>query len=189
MGVTTNNNTPSTSGMSTGRGGKSQRSYDPSRKMGLLPKGAQSVPKGAQNLSTDTGAMYIVGSQVVQPSKADIGMDEFVAEKLGREKQGQQKRRRERVDEEERLNKLLSRDGGLSTGAKALNQVLGIASKQANGNGAADGNSSRHSSFSAEAVKHIGFDPSGAKHALTDADVRRKVRLTSWFFRMNLTVG
>jgi hypothetical protein len=186
--IQTKEDTSSTSGMSTGGGRKTSGSYDPSQKRGLLPKGAQSVPKTAQNLSADTGAMYIVGSQVIRPLKADIAMDEFVAEKLGREKQGQQQRRRERLDEEERLNKLLSRDGGLTTGAKALNQALGINSKGASD---ADGNTSRNTSksgFSAEAVKHIGFDPSGTKQAQTDADVKRKVRLATTILSTNLTI-
>jgi len=157
----------------TAKPGRKSDGYDPSRKQGLIPIGAQAVPSSSQNLSGDTGAMYIVGTQVVRPSKG--GGEEFVSENIGRERQEKSKRRRERDEEEERLNQLLTRDGGLSSGAKALAQVRATTggSKQL---GPRTNEKSTRAAFSAEALKRIGFDPTSIKQITSDVDVKRKVR-------------
>ena len=148
------------------RSGKSR--FDPSKKTGLLPVGAQAVPTEARNLSGDTGAMYVVGSQVFRPAQGDG--DEFVSEKLGRAREDRVKRKKDRDEEEERLGQLLARDGGLSNGAKALAQVMGSSSGKPGAN-------STKSAFSAEAVKRIGFDPTASRKTVNDGDLKRKVSI------------
>ncbi|KAG8770329.1 hypothetical protein FRC20_004080 [Serendipita sp. 405] len=163
--------------------------FDPSRKVGLLPVGAQAVPSDSQNRSGDTGAMYVVGSQVVRSARG--GGDEFVAEKLGREREEKVKRKREREEGDERLKELLARDGGLSNGAKAIAQsramttnggthsltkstsLTAITASSSSSLGL--GNKQGKGAFSAEAVKRIGFDPTASKRVVSDADVKRKL--------------
>lgn len=154
-------------GQKSGTGG-----YDPSRKHGLIPVGAQAVPSNARGLSGDTGAMYIVGTQVVRPTKG--GGDEFVSEHIGRERQEKSKRKKEREEEEEILNQLLTRDGGLSSGAKALAQARASSSGVKQPPLKINEKSTR-TAFSAEALKRIGFDPTSSKQIASDVDVKRKV--------------
>jgi hypothetical protein len=158
----------------TAKPGRKSDGYDPSRKQGLIPVGAQALPPDSRNLSGDTGAMYIVGTQVVRPSKG--GGEEYVSENIGRERQEKSKRRRERDEEEDRLNQLLTRDGGLSSGAKALAQVRATtgSAKQL---GLRTNEKSTRAAFSAEALKRIGFDPTSSKQIASDVDVKRKVRV------------
>jgi hypothetical protein len=158
----------------TAKPGRKSDGYDPSRKRGLIPVGAQAVPSDPQNLSDDAGAMYIIGTQVVRPSKG--GGEEYVSENIGRERQEKGKRRRERAEEEERLNQLLTRDGGLSSGAKALAQVRATNSG-AKQPGPRTNEKSTRAAFSAEALKRIGFDPTASKQIASDVDVKRKVRV------------
>lgn len=158
---------PSNPGRKDPRGG-----YDPSKKQGLIPVGAQAVPSSAQGLSGDTGAMYIIGTQVVRPTKG--GGDEFVSENIGRGRQEKNKRRKEREEEEERLNSLLSRDGGLSSGAKALAQAR-ASSGGSDYQALKAKDKPTRVAFSAEALKRIGFDPTSSKQVASDADVKRKL--------------
>jgi hypothetical protein len=158
----------------TAKAGRKSDGYDPSRKRGLIPVGAQAVPSNSQNLSGDTGAMYIVGTQVVRPSKG--AGEEYVSENIGRERQEKSRRQRERGEEEERLNQLLTRDGGLSSGAKALAQVR-AATGGVKQQGLGTNEKSTRAAFSAEALKRIGFDPTSSKQIASDVDVKRKVRV------------
>lgn len=143
--------------------------FDPSKKTGLLPVGAQAVPAEARNLSGDTGAMYIVGSHVFRPSQS--GGDEFVSEKLGRTREERVKRKKDRDAEEDRLNQLLARDGGLSNGARALAQVMSSSSAKPE----VTKSNPTKSAFSAEAVKRIGFDPTASRKTVSDGELKRKL--------------
>jgi len=156
----------------TSKPGRKSDGYDPSRKQGLIPLGAHAVPSTSQNLSGDTGAMYIFGTRVVRPSRG--GSEEWVSENIGRERQEKSKRRKEREEEEERLSQLLIRDGGLSSGAKALAQVRATAEGLKHPEPRENDKPTRVA-FSAEAVKRIGFDPTSSKQIVNDVDVRRKV--------------
>ncbi|KAG8831168.1 hypothetical protein FRC17_003554 [Serendipita sp. 399] len=156
--------------------------FDPSRKTGLLPVGAQAVPSHSQNLSGDTGSMYVVGSQVFRPTRGGAGGEEFVAEKLGREREDKVKRRRVREEGEERLKELLARDGGLSNGAKAIAQSRAAMASSGDSKSTSQpmttlitGNKQGKSAFSAEAVKRIGFDPTANRRVVSDSDVKRKL--------------
>lgn len=149
--------------------------FDPIRKHGLLPIGPQAIPSDARNSQADTGAMYIIGDQVIKPSRG--GGDEFVFEKLGREREAKLMRQKGREEEEERLNSLLKRDGGLSNGAKALAQIRNSKTPQdASLNPKGIARTSR-GAFSAEALKNIGFDPSANKRPTDAAALKRKVEL------------
>jgi hypothetical protein len=160
-----------TSGMPTQfkRKANSAGKFDPSQKTGLLPSGAQAVPSSSRNLSGDTGAMYVIGSEVIRTSRA--GREEFVSEKIGRERHEKSKRKRAREEGEDRLNQLFTRDPN-KHGTKAVlaseteeKETSPVLAKKA---------------FSAEAVKRIGFDPTTMKQTtnrqnISDADTQRKV--------------
>jgi hypothetical protein len=157
-----------TSGMPTQfkRKANNAGKFDPSQKTGLLPSGAQAVPSSSRNLSGDTGAMYVVGSEVIRTSRA--GREEFVSEKIGRERHEKSKRKRAREEEEDRLNQLFTRDPnkhGTKAGLAFEKEAPPVLAKKA---------------FSAEAVKRIGFDPTTMKQTtkgqnISDADTQRKV--------------
>lgn len=111
--------------------------------------------------------MYVIGSEVIRTSRA--GREEFVSEKIGRERHEKSKRKRAREEGEDRLNQLFTRDPK-KHGTKA---VSGTKEKEASPVLA-------KKAFSAEAVKRIGFDPTTMKQTtnwqnISDADTQRKV--------------
>jgi hypothetical protein len=83
----------------------------------------------------------------------------------------------------------LTRDGGLSNGAKALAQIRD--SKNAHGTLSNHDGANRLSkgAFSAEALKNIGFDPSANKQATDDAALKRKVSPVSMLNTADLRVN
>ncbi|KDQ20112.1 hypothetical protein BOTBODRAFT_51459 [Botryobasidium botryosum FD-172 SS1] len=156
-----------TSGMSsTAHAGKS-KNYDPDRKWGLQPANGASRPSG--DASSGGGATYLFSGHVIN-SRA-----EYVSEKLGRER-GEREERKRKKEEEAVLGKLLSRDGGRSVGAlaveKARRAVLkekgkgkekemskaGDSDEDATGN-AEESGSKKGNAYSAQAMRSIGFDP------------------------------
>lgn len=151
------------------RRSNSNSKFNPSRKSGLLPQGAQAVPTESRNLSGDTGAMYVIGSEVVRSSRR-TSKNDYLTEDIGRENQEKNKRRREREDGELRLSRLFTRKGPDAHG----DHVVPVG-------GPSDIPPRPAKVFSAEALKRIGFDPTvvnhmGVKQKVGDEEIRRKVR-------------
>lgn len=138
--------------------------YDPSRKTGLLPRdGARAAPRGADN--GGGGATYIVGSGIARIGKSDGALAPFgdpdLVNKLGRNTAMKRKRKMEEAEAEAALTRMFEKNGdGTSTGAKYL-QALGKARSTEKEPGWEE-KSKRV--YSAQAIKNIGFDPTGRRN-------------------------
>lgn len=155
-----------------GFGTTSADKYDPSRKTGLLPRdGARAAPRGPDN--GGGGATYIVGSGVARIGRtegaiAPIG-DPDLANKLGRNTAIKRKRKMEEAEAEAALTRMFEKNGdGTSAGAKYL-QALGKAPTAEKEPGWEE-KSKRV--YSAQAIKRIGFDPTGRR----DENAEKRVR-------------
>ncbi|EJT49372.1 hypothetical protein A1Q1_01574 [Trichosporon asahii var. asahii CBS 2479] len=138
--------------------------YDPSRKTGLLPRdGARAAPRGAEN--GGGGATYIVGSGVARIGRTDGALapigDPDLANKLGRNTAMKRKRKMEVAEAEAALSRMFEKNGdGTSAGAKYL-QALGKAPTNEKEPGWEE---KTKRVYSAQAIKNIGFDPTGRRN-------------------------
>ncbi|OCF40221.1 hypothetical protein I317_05978 [Kwoniella heveanensis CBS 569] len=166
---------------------KGKLGFDQRKKTGLLPGGGpQSAPKGIDN--GGGGATYVVGGGVVNTGSLSRGGligfgNEFLSEKLGRNRAGKRKRQLEEQEAERALEQLLERDGGLgggSTGGKYL-AILGKEKAKEVAGGSAGktvmpaSQIERKRPFSASAIKRIGFDPTARSGARDGEDAQRRL--------------
>ncbi|WVQ97510.1 hypothetical protein IAU59_004624 [Kwoniella sp. CBS 9459] len=166
---------------------KGKLGFDPRKKTGLLPAaGAQTAPKGLDN--GGGGATYVVGGGVVNTGSVSRGGlngfgDEFLSEKLGRNRAGKRKRQLEEKEAEQALERLLERDGGLgggSTGGKYLAAVEKERVKESSSKSGAKPTASssqieRKRPFPASAIKKLGFDPTARSGPRDGEDVQRRL--------------
>ncbi|KAJ9104557.1 hypothetical protein QFC21_002055 [Naganishia friedmannii] len=97
--------------------------YDPIRKTGLLPKGGNFDRRKLQFENNAGGQAYIVGGTMISGNRSAFA-DEFVHERLGREKGRKLKRKKDDQAEEEALQRLLKNEmASGSTGAKYLRTI------------------------------------------------------------------
>ncbi|CED85280.1 Protein required for S-phase initiation or completion [Phaffia rhodozyma] len=156
----------------------SNTTYDPIRKTGLLPR---------DTISSSSSASFVVNGHVVHPGRqrdpsATFG-PEFTHEKIGRHKEGLLKRQREERESEKEIVDLLGRDGGKTQGGRFLEAARRQAEAAGEGNNKAEERRTtegklkdiekkkelseelievkkrKKNAFSAEMIKHIGFDP------------------------------
>lgn len=143
-------------GLGGGRGGRVPHNdpigqYNPRLKQGLLPRdGPRAAPRGVAN--GGGGATYIVGSGLARTGPAPKA-DPFLTDRLT----GKRKRA-EVVAAEQALAKMFEKNGGSdgTTGSQYLRAAGKMKPK------AQDGPEPMRA-FSAEAIKAIGYDPSGRR--------------------------
>jgi minichromosome maintenance protein 10 len=142
--------------------------YDPIRKTGLLPRNGVRPNKQLQFDNNAGGQAYIVGGKMISGQKTTFA-DEFVHEKLGREKGRSLKRRKDEKREEEALKSFLEKEmKSGSTGAKYLRAIQELQSSKDKGQekpttapteDRAEEGASSTTPFRAETVRKIGFNP------------------------------
>jgi minichromosome maintenance protein 10 len=142
--------------------------YDPIRKTGLLPRNGVRPNKQLQFDNNAGGQAYIVGGKMISGQKTTFA-DEFVHEKLGREKGRSLKRRKDEKREEEALKSFLEKEmKSGSTGAKYLRAIQELQSSKDKGQEKpttapteerAEEGASSTTPFRAETVRKIGFNP------------------------------
>ncbi|WVR04258.1 hypothetical protein IAU60_001258 [Kwoniella sp. DSM 27419] len=170
-------------------GVKGKPGFDPKRKTGLLPAGgAQPAPRGVDN--GGGGATYVIGGGVINTGAASRGGlkgfgNEFLSEKLGRDRSDKRKRQMEEKEAEAVLAKLLARDGGLngggSTGGRYLATLERDKDKGDRAKGSAgskegpEGQPDRKRPFSAAAIKRIGYDPTARAARADGEDAQRRL--------------
>ena len=174
---------------------KRKPEYDPARRWGLQPE------------PTAGSSVYVVSGHVVGGSSRDM----FTAEKLGREAQEKAKRRLTQ-DADKDLKILLERDkegmravtSAREAAAKMLNE-FGGGEGRANGKKADKGkgkaaevevedddeteesNAPVKAAYSANVIKHLGFDPAAkvGRKRVEDLSIKKKVCLSlSGIFRL-----
>ncbi|KAL1408137.1 hypothetical protein Q8F55_004940 [Vanrija albida] len=133
--------------------------FDPRKKTGLLPRnGAMSAPRGPEN--GGGGATYVVGTRVARTGTTPGGIPAFgdahLSERLGRSQAEKRKRKAEEAQAEAALERLFKRQGGDAGVAADYLSSIGVGKKK---EPPADGKRA----FSAQAVRRIGFDPSGRR--------------------------
>ena len=130
----------------------------------------QILPK--RGFDDGTGQTYIVGGRAVSERKSQKFADEHVAERMGREKQTNLRRKNEAAAREKELANLMGSDNG-TTGAKYLEAANKLrredeqkdkkeTAKKALEQGLGDTLKPRP--FHASAIKLIGFDPTTAQN-------------------------
>ncbi|KAJ7780353.1 hypothetical protein B0H14DRAFT_3586346 [Mycena olivaceomarginata] len=155
--------TAGTSGMSM-TAGKRKADYDPRRKWGLKP------------LDESSGATYLVSGHIIHAGRVDPRDSLFVSENIGREGQAKAARKLAAREDAQILKALQGRD---AEGMKAVMKAreVGLAEKE-KGEGKQKQKSNAgetsatatpdasapkampvKSAFSAQALKHLGFDP------------------------------
>ncbi|KAJ9115105.1 hypothetical protein QFC22_005435 [Naganishia vaughanmartiniae] len=103
--------------------GKVKDEYDPIRKTGLLPRNGGVDWRKLQFENNAGGQAYIVGGKMISGNRSAFA-DEFVHERLGREKGRKLKRRKDDKAEEEALQRLLAGEmASGTTGAKYLRTI------------------------------------------------------------------
>ena len=142
--------------------------YDPIKKTGLLPRNGIRPNRQLQYDNNAGGQAYIVGGKMISGQKAAFA-DEFVHEKMGREKGRSLKRRTDEKREEEALRRFLDKEmKGGSTGAKYLRAIQDLQSSTDKGQekptadpseDQGEEGSSSTMPFRAETVRKIGFNP------------------------------
>lgn len=142
--------------------------YDPLKKTGLLPRNGLRPNRQLQYDNNAGGQAYIVGGRIISGQKTAFA-DEFVQEKMGREKSRSLKRRADEKREEEALKSFLDKEiNGGSTGAKYLRAIQDLQSSKDKGQKKAtaaltedhtEEASSGTTPFRAETVRKIGFNP------------------------------
>lgn len=142
--------------------------YDPIKKTGLLPRSGIRPNKHLQYDNNAGGQAYIVGGRMISGQKTAFA-DEFVHEKMGREKGRSLKRRTDERREEEALKSFLDKEmKGGSTGAKYLRAIQDLQFSKDKGQekaraglteDQAEEASSSTTPFRAETVRKIGFNP------------------------------
>ncbi len=142
---------------------------------GLKPRDGSVSFYKSQLLGNDAGGqMYMVGGRVISDKNSGGFSQEFVGEKIGREKDRAMKRKREQANSEAALNRLL--DGGGAEDS-AGGRYLKAARKAQNGDkesGDLPNAPPLSKPFSNEAINRIGFNPS----TLSQGDKPAKVSLT-----------
>jgi minichromosome maintenance protein 10 len=158
-----------------GSGGAGSGSgYDPRTKTGLLPRnGARPAP------ADGGGATYIVGTGIahtgLQPPGSAGGA--FLSERMGRG-QAAKRKRQEAKEAEAALAKILEHGGDNSVGAKYLSS-LGVALGKDKDKDPKEGEPERKRVFTAEAIKRIGYDPSGRRNEDPSKRVSGRERVSS----------
>lgn len=152
--------------------------YDPVRKTGLLPRdGPRAAPRGQDN--GGGGATYVVGSGVARVGRTDGALapigDPDLANKLGRNTAAKRKRRMEEAEAEAALARMFEKNGdGTSAGAVYL-QALG---KNPAAQKEASTEDKNKRVYSAEAIKRIGFDPTGRRDESAEKRVSASLQRT-----------
>jgi minichromosome maintenance protein 10 len=145
--------------------------FDPERKWGLLPANGSNSTAGPSR--SGGGATYIISGRVIS------NRPEYVNEKLGRSRAERQKRKREEEAGEAVLDKLLSRDGGRTVGAIAIEKAREARKGNTGPSKEAAGTKDvRKAAYPAEALKRIGFDPTlkaGDQGQIRDRDGKKRV--------------
>ncbi|KAJ7725273.1 hypothetical protein B0H14DRAFT_3098149 [Mycena olivaceomarginata] len=162
-------NRPDTSGMSM-TAGKRKADYDPRRKWGLKP------------LDESSGATYLVSGHIIHAGRVDPRDSLFVSENIGREGQAKAARKLAAREDAQILKALQGRD---AEGMKAVMKAreVGLAEKEkeklrsstkgkqkqksnageTSATATPDASAPKampvKSAFSAQALKHLGFDP------------------------------
>ncbi|WWD21887.1 hypothetical protein CI109_106375 [Kwoniella shandongensis] len=167
------------------------KGYDPHRKTGLIPGGGpQAAPRGVDN--GGGGATYVIGGGVINTGAARLGGlkgfgNEFLSEKLGRNRAGKRKRQLEEKEAEKALERLLESDTG-STGGKYLNvlereRVKEAKLKQKESGGEAVVSSQEREEkkrpFNALAIRRIGFDPTARTGQRDGEDLQKRLEAIS----------
>ncbi len=154
-----------TSGLSTSATHKRKHDYDPLRQWGLKPE-ESSAASGAR-------ATYVVSGHVVNGTSSDP-RTMYVTENIGRDGQAKAKRKLEAMDADKALKSLLERDKeGMQSVIKAREAGALKEVKDVKQTGKGKNNTSqrtalddekremqRKTSYSAEFVKSLGFNPS-----------------------------
>lgn len=154
--------------------------FDPDRKWGLLPSADVTSRSNAE------GSTYVIPGHVISAAGP-----EYVSEKIGRGREERAKRRREEQKTDEMLSRLLGRDGG---GDGDRNAAAGAVRKAREVMKTLKGDKDtevkkkkaekdrRKTSYSAEAIKKLGFDPiaKGGREN-NEEDIQRKVNPFSPF--------
>jgi hypothetical protein len=143
------------------------------RKTGLLPRNGKYDKKQLQFDNNAGGQAYIVGGKMISGKQTSFA-DEFVHEKMGREKGRKLKRRKDEQREEEALQSFLDKEmSSGSTGAKYLRaiQELNNSKDKDKGKGKSSEKTDQGSAppkaeedasatpFRAETIRKIGFNP------------------------------
>lgn len=133
--------------------------FDPRRKTGLLPRsGAMAAPRGPEN--GGGGATYMVGTRVARTGTTPGAIPSFgeahLGERMGRSQAEKRKRKVEEAEAEAALERLFKRQGGDAGVATDYLASIGVGKKK-------ELPADAKRTFSAEAIKRIGFDPSGRR--------------------------
>lgn len=180
-------------------GGKMKDEYDPVRKTGLLPRNGGHNKRQLQYDNNAGGQAYIVGGKMISGRQTAFA-DEFVHEKMGREKGRKLKRKKDERQEEEALQSFLDKEmSSGSTGAKYLRaiQELNGSKDKEKGKGKSSEMSDQAAApvkdgedgasitpFRAETIRKIGFNPAAYSDPLqglkVTAETNKAVCLKEW---------
>jgi minichromosome maintenance protein 10 len=164
--------------------------YDPIRKTGLLPKNGGVDRRKLQYENNAGGQAYIVGGTMISGNRSAFA-DEFVHERMGREKGRKLKRRKDDQAEEEALQRLLKNEmASGSTGAKYLRTIQELnnskdksSDKRAGSSGPRDTADAEDKPitgmpFKIETIRKIGFNPAAYNDPLQGLRVSEETSKT-----------